>query len=177
MEEILVGIELAEGISAPFYKHDGDAGMDIRAAQDIIIAPGQTVIIPTGIKIAVPLGLEMQVRPRSGLSAKTPIRVANAPGTVDSLYRDTVGVIITNTSRDYYWDKNENGEDVIKKIPETQTFTLEDEGKDGYCVIKAGDRIAQIVLNEIKKIDWKETDDITSFEGNRGGGYGHSGVK
>lgn len=66
----------------PKYAHAGDAGMDIYAVEDDVILPGETKIIPTGIKVAIPLGYELQVRPRSGLSAKTKLRVANAPGTI-----------------------------------------------------------------------------------------------
>lgn len=66
----------------PTYAHNTDSGMDIYSPQEFTIHPGETKIIPTGIKIAIPNGYEMQVRPRSGLSAKTKLRIANAPGTI-----------------------------------------------------------------------------------------------
>ena len=78
----------------PDYAHPGDAGMDLRAAEDMTIAPGQTVAVPTGIKLAIPAGFEIQVRPRSGLSLHTPLRIPNSPGTIDAGFRDEVRVIL-----------------------------------------------------------------------------------
>src|SRR5574344_2884718 len=82
----------------PTYAHTGDAGMDIRAIEDVELNPHETKIIHTGIAVAIPEGYELQVRPRSGLSLKTPLRVSNTPGTIDSGYRDEIGIIISNTS-------------------------------------------------------------------------------
>lgn len=70
----------------PTYAHDGDAGMDVYANEDYVINPGETVLVKTGIKVAIPKGYELQVRPRSGLSAKTKLRVANTPGTIKVIY-------------------------------------------------------------------------------------------
>ena len=81
----------------PVYAKEGDAGMDVCAAIGADIYPGQTIIIPTGLKLAIPTGYEIQVRPRSGLSYKTFLRIANSPGTIDSGYRDELGIIISNT--------------------------------------------------------------------------------
>ena len=80
----------------PKYIHGGDAGMDIYANESCVIGPGETKIIKTGIKVAIPGGYEIQIRPRSGMSFKTGIRVANAPGTIDCEYREEIGVILTN---------------------------------------------------------------------------------
>ena len=66
----------------PTYANVGDAGMDIYALDDYIIAPGETKLIPTGLKVAIPLGYELQVRPKSGCALKTKLRVANTPGTI-----------------------------------------------------------------------------------------------
>ena len=97
-ERIPVKIQLIhENAKVPVYAHNSDAGADIYLPEDVTIPPHKTVIVKTGFKIAVPLGYEVQVRPRSGLSAKTPLRVANAPGTIDANYRGEVGVIIENT--------------------------------------------------------------------------------
>ena len=83
MEEIEVFIEKCrEGVELPRYANFGDAGMDVCAAEDITINPGQTAIIPTGLKVAIPLGYEIQVRPRSGISVKNPLRIPNSPGTI-----------------------------------------------------------------------------------------------
>lgn len=134
-----------EGVTLPAYAKPGDAGMDVRAAVDVTIAPGETKIVPTGLKLAIPVGYEIQVRPRSGLSLKTSARVPNSPGTIDSGYRDEVGIIIWNCSSHQ---------------------PLE---------IKAGDRIAQFVLQEVPQINFVSCNDVASIGENRGGGFGHTG--
>jgi dUTP pyrophosphatase len=82
----------------PRYQTAGAAGMDLHAAlaQPIAIAPGARVRIPTGLSMAIPEGFEGQVRPRSGLAAKSGITVLNAPGTVDSDYRGELLVLLIN---------------------------------------------------------------------------------
>lgn len=81
----------------PAYANLTDAGADIYVNNDLVVGPGEFgVIVPTGMKMAIPVGWQLAVRPRSGLSHKTLIRVANAPGTLDSDYRDEVGIIIDN---------------------------------------------------------------------------------
>lgn len=81
----------------PQYAHKTDAGADVFAVESVSIPPHQTVVVKTGIKVAIPAGYEIQIRPRSGMSLKTPLRVANAPGTIDCDYRGEIGVIISNT--------------------------------------------------------------------------------
>lgn len=81
----------------PAYAHLTDAGADVFVNNELIVAPGEFgVIVPTGMKMAIPVGWQLSVRPRSGLSHKTLIRVSNAPGTIDAGYRDEVGIIIDN---------------------------------------------------------------------------------
>ena len=81
----------------PAYANLTDAGADIDVNNDLVVGPGEFgVIVPTGMKMAIPVGWQLAVRPRSGLSHKTLIRVANAPGTIDAGYRDEVGIIIDN---------------------------------------------------------------------------------
>ena len=87
-----------EDAKLPSYAHDGDAGMDLYAAEDVIIEPGRTALVPVGIKLAIPYGYEVQIRPRSGVSLKTPLRIPNAPGTIDCGYSDEVNVIVYNDS-------------------------------------------------------------------------------
>lgn len=86
----------------PEYAHSTDAGADIFAVEDTAIAAGETKLVKTGLAVAIPEGYEIQVRPRSGLSLKSPLRIANAPGTIDSSYRGEVCVIMTNTGTDTY---------------------------------------------------------------------------
>lgn len=81
----------------PEYAHPTDAGCDVCAVEETKIEAGETKIVKTGLAIAVPAGYEVQVRPRSGLSLKSPLRIANAPGTIDADYRGEVGIIVTNT--------------------------------------------------------------------------------
>ena len=81
----------------PSYAHKGDAGMDLRSAVDIEIAPGARALVKTGLAMALPEGYEAQVRPRSGLALKQGITVLNTPGTIDEGYRGEVGVILFNT--------------------------------------------------------------------------------
>lgn len=68
----------------PQYETDGAAGFDFKSAIDIQIQPGETCKVPTGIRVELPKDFEIQVRPRSGMSLKTKLRVSNSPGTIDS---------------------------------------------------------------------------------------------
>jgi len=96
---ILVPI-IAKVVSLPSYATEGSAGLDIRyhGRHPILLEPNERKLIPTGIFIAVPEGYEIQVRPRSGLALKEGITVLNSPGTIDSDYRQEVGVILINHS-------------------------------------------------------------------------------
>lgn len=87
-----------EDIPLPRYMSAGAAGMDVHAAVDgdLVLQLGQVKLVPTGLHMAVPVGYEAQVRPRSGLALKHGITVMNAPGTIDSDYRNEVGVILAN---------------------------------------------------------------------------------
>jgi dUTP pyrophosphatase len=97
-ERVKVQIKkLSEDAVIPQYAHKTDAGADVYAIEDVTLKPHETQLIKTGISVAIPVGYEIQVRPRSGLSLKTGLRVANAPGTIDSDYRGEVCVIMTNT--------------------------------------------------------------------------------
>jgi dUTP pyrophosphatase len=82
----------------PAYQTELSAGMDLSAAveADVTLAPGAHAIIPTGFAIELPAGFEAQVRPRSGLAAKSAVTVLNSPGTIDADYRGEVGVILIN---------------------------------------------------------------------------------
>ena len=151
----------------PEYSHDDDSGMDIRAYfSDEWVEKnhswrgeinkddyrwceidGQTrSIIPTEIKVAIPNGYEIQVRPRSGLAFKQGLTVLNSPGTIDAGFRGCLGVIIFNSNHKF--------SDTIR--------------------INHGDRIAQIVLQQVPKISWKLVDSVDKTE--RGeGGFGSTG--
>lgn len=167
---VQIPIELChEKAKMPTYANIGDAGLDVYALEDITIHPGETKLIKTGLKVAIPYGYELQVRPKSGRALKTKFRVANTPGTIDSGYRDEIGVIIDNIEppiADIQYHFTDNGEIVLDSIMHGKDFT-----------IGAGEKFAQLVLNEVPKVSFYPVENITSIAGNRGGGFGSSGVK
>lgn len=89
--------KIHEDAIIPQYAHTTDAGADIYAIEDITIKPHTTTLIKTGLKVAIPAGYEIQIRPRSSISLKTPLRITNTPGTIDAGYRGEVCVIMENT--------------------------------------------------------------------------------
>jgi dUTP pyrophosphatase len=100
-------VKLNKDATIPEYAHPTDAGADVFAVEETRLEPGETKIVKTGIAVAVPAGYEIQVRPRSGLSLKSGLRIANAPGTIDADYRGEIGIIMTNTNDiPYVIDKN-----------------------------------------------------------------------
>jgi dUTP pyrophosphatase len=158
-----------ENVILPVYSRDWDSGMDVQAASDEIILPGETKIVWTGFKFAVPEGYEIQVRPRSGLSLNTPLRVSNSPGTIDCGYRGELGIIITNTSvKDI---------SVVNSSDKEKCITIDTKGnRQGAYLIRKGDRIAQIVLAEVPRMQLLEIDDVSLIGKDRGGGFGSTGV-
>lgn len=146
----------------PKYATNGSSGFDLVALEDVAIYPGETALVKTGLAVDVGPGYEMQVRPRSGLSLKTPLRVSNSPGTVDADYRGEVCVIMTNTSTDKGALQDKNG-----------TYI---SGLRGTQNIKKGDRIAQGVICPVVQADIEVVDYLDETE--RGaGGFGSTGSK
>ncbi len=88
------------GNPMPAYATAGSAGLDLRAnlTEEVVIKPLGRAIVPTGIYMALPVGYEAQIRPRSGLAAKSGVTVLNSPGTIDSDYRGEVCAILVNLS-------------------------------------------------------------------------------
>jgi len=170
---IEIPIELKEGLEIPKYAHIGDAGIDVRALEDYEILPGETKLVKTGIKIAIPQGYEIQVRPRSGLSLKTKMRVANSPGTIDSNYRGEVGIIIDNIEppiKDITYEPVLNEDGTIKELNVTSIL------HGAPCHIQKGDRIAQLVLAEVPLAHFYQVENIGVFDSERGeDGFGSSG--
>lgn len=155
--------KVAPDAKLPTYAHDGDAGMDVYANEDYVINPGETVLVKTGIKVAIPKGYELQVRPRSGLSAKTKLRVANTPGTVDSGFRGEVCVIMENTEdqiQDVLWDDERKTISTVKG----RTYNID-----------KGDRVAQLVLTRYCTASAVEISDVTVIGEDRQGGFGSTG--
>ena len=129
----------------PSYKTKGSSGMDLMAflKEPIKILPNTSCLIPTGISIAIPEDVEIQIRPRSGLAAKSNISVLNTPGTIDSDYRGELKIILFN------------------------------HGKKDF-IVNNNDRVAQMVLMPVLKIDFEEVNELP--ETIRGsGGFGSTG--
>lgn len=190
----------------PFYASPASAGFDLKAAVDLIIAPGTTVLVPTGLKMAIPEGYELEIRPRSGLSLRSRLRLANMPGTIDSDYRDEVKILAYNSfsqaeipaliaahsplvesfgkiaeclSLDEYLDRRGQSE-AVQSLPGNMAqlpVYLDEAGELwGSLRISRGDRIAQALLKPVAQAEFKDCDDVSVFGEDRGGGFGHSGV-
>ena len=164
---ILIPIEYCrEDAKMPTYAHLTDAGMDIYLTEDVTIHPGETKLIPTGIKVAIPLGYELQVRPKSGRSLKSKLRIANTPGTIDAGYRDEICVIADNIDQ------------VIKggELDEAGRLTGILWGSD--ITLEKGEKIAQLVLSEVPKAVFYEVESVSAIENDgRRGGFGSTGNK
>ena len=130
----------------PFYATKGSAGMDVYSNEEIILSSLSTTIVKTGLFVKIPEGYEIQVRPRSGLSAKSKLRIANSPGTIDSDYLGEIGIIIDNISDTY------------------------------HHLIKKGERIAQLVLKKVEQIEWEEVEEFSETTERNTGGFGSTGI-
>lgn len=162
---------LTPGAVLPTKAHASDSGYDLCAAEDVIIAPGETVVIPTGIAVKLPPGFEGTVRPRSGVTSRTKLRVQL--GTIDEGYGGEIGVIVDNilpyTSDNHCYMLAANG------------GIDEESGNSAYLIdgntyiVRAGDRIAQLVITRLPELEAVEIDDLGESE--RGAnGFGSSGV-
>ena len=144
MGKVLVK-KLDPNVELPKYKTEGSSGLDLMAFIDnpIKISPNTSALVPTGISVAISNDLEIQIRPRSGLAAKSSVTVLNAPGTIDSDYRGEIKIILFN------------------------------HGKEDF-IIKNKDRVAQMILVPIIKIEFEEVDELPDTK--RGeGGFGSTG--
>lgn len=133
-----------DGIPLPAYEHPGDAGLDLRARVDVTLPPGARHLVPTGIGIALPPGYAAFVHPRSGLAMRSGLGVVNAPGTIDAGYRGEISVVLINHDR---------SEDIL---------------------IRRGDRIAQLVVQQVAHAQLLEVSELPgSHRGD--GGFGSTG--
>ncbi len=126
-------------LDPPAYAHDGDAGLDLRAATDVDLLPGRRALVPTGVAIALPPGYVGLVHPRSGLAARHGIGIVNAPGTVDEGYRGEILVNLVN-------------------LDPAESFT-----------VRRGDRIAQLVVQRYARAELVEVDALPDSERGAGG--------
>jgi dUTP pyrophosphatase len=104
-----------DGLPLPSYASAGAAGLDVVAAEDLILGPGGRHAVATGFAIAIPEGFEVQVRPRSGLALKHGITCLNTPGTIDSDYRGEVKVILANLGSEPF--EIRRGERIAQLVP------------------------------------------------------------
>lgn len=134
-----IQIKLLTNGVAPSYAREGDAGADLRSAEDLIfIFPGERVLVKTGISIALPDGYVALIHPRSGLALKNGITVLNTPGTIDSGYRGEIAVLLYNA------------------------------GSDAFTVNR-GDRIAQMVIQKFETAEFEVVDALTDTDRGDGG--------
>jgi dUTP pyrophosphatase len=98
----------------PSYAHEGDAGLDLYAMNEVILKPGERGLVHTGIQIELPKNTEAQIRPRSGLALKNGITTLNSPGTIDEGYRGEIGVILINHSNEEF--KVEQGMKIAQMV-------------------------------------------------------------
>ena len=144
MVKVLVK-KLNSKVKLPSYETEGSSGMDLVAFIDepIEIKPNSSALISTGLSIAIPEDCEVQIRPRSGLAAKSNISVLNTPGTIDSAYSGELKVILFNHGNKHF-------------------------------VVKNNERIAQMVLTPVLKVNFEEVDSLPDTV--RGsGGFGSTG--
>lgn len=135
-------VQLDPELPLPAYAHPGDAGLDLRARDSGVVAPGGgRLLMPTGISIAIPLGYGGFVLPRSGNALKHGLTVANAPGLIDAAYRGEIKVILLNTDP-------------------TEPFH-----------IHRGDRIAQLVLQRVEEVQWQVVEELDGDDRGGGFGH------
>lgn len=145
-DKVTIGIEIVHpDAKIPTYAHEGDQGADIYAVEDIIIEPHTFGnMVPTGLKMMIPYGWAVAIRPRSGMSRTTPLRISNSPATIDQQYRGEVKILFDNFS-------------------------------DKPVEIKAGDRIAQFIIEKNYRGDYIQVDTVEPDTDRGEGGFGSSG--
>jgi len=153
----------------PQYKSDGAAAMDLYSTEDCTLFPGTRAMISTGIAIQLPDQYEGQVRARSGLASKG-IIVLNGPGTIDCDFRGEIKVLLANIGTLTVEQCLENIQNLGQNTSVKPLHKLEN------FVIKAGDRIAQLLIAPVWKVTWEEFAHLD--ETARGsGGFGSTGSR
>lgn len=136
---------LDQSVELPTYAYEGDAGLDLRSNEDVTLAPFERRLVGTGLAIAIPEGYAGFVQPRSGLALREGLSMANTPGLIDAHYRGELKVCAINLD------------------PEKSIH------------IDRGERIAQLVIQQVPVVRLEEVDELDATD--RGvGGFGSSGV-
>lgn len=196
---VQVFVQDAGAAALPLYATAGSAGMDIRVAEDCKLWPGASAAFATGLKLAIPEGYELQIRPRSGLSLKTTLRLPNSPGTIDSDYRDELRILVHNqfSMADVPWRllaHPEERAELLETLSYGEFFERIGQRVDwpadllaerlylnrqgdpfGTLYFQKGERIAQMVLARYEQIAWEPCDDVKAIGSDRGGGFGSTG--
>lgn len=154
---------VSETAITPVKSHTQDACFDLFANEDVVLKYGETKVVPTGIAIELPDGYYADVRPKSGLTSKSALRVHL--GTIDSNYRGDIGIICENASKPYLTKEYHHA-------LECMLYKLKGE----EIVIKRGDKIAQILVQKLPEIELVEVNELSDSE--RGiNGFGSTGTK
>lgn len=131
-------------VPLPGYAHPGDAGVDLVTTVDVELWPGERAVVPTGIAIALPPGFAAFVHPRSGMAARWGVGLVNGPGTIDAGYRGEIQVVLVN------------------------------HDPRSAVELRRGDRIAQLVVQQVAQAVFHEVESLPGSD--RGeGGFGSSG--
>jgi dUTP pyrophosphatase len=130
---------LDPGLPLPAYARPGDAGLDLRAARAVTLAPGARALVETGVAVAIPEGYAGFVVPRSGLALRSGLTVLNGPGLIDAGYRGEVKVLLVNLDRD---------------TPVT---------------VNRGDRVAQLVVQAVGAVELVEVSELPESDRGAGG--------
>lgn len=138
-------VRLDPDLPLPTQGHPDDAGYDLRAREAVVLeAGGGRAAVPTGIAVAIPPGYAGFVQPRSGLALRYGVTCLNTPGLIDAGYRDEIRVILLNTDPEQKYE------------------------------VARGDRIAQLVVQSVARVEWSEVVQLGGSE--RGAkGFGSTG--
>lgn len=140
MSNLVLSIKrLDPSVELPRYAYCGDAGLDIRSNEDIVLKPYERAMVSTGLAIAIPDGYAGFMQPRSGLAAKQGLTVLNTPGLIDAHYRGELKIIIINLDKEH------------------------------SVSIRKGDRIAQLVIQAVPQVELNEVDDLGDTDRGQGG--------
>jgi len=138
-------VRLDPHLPLPRYAKPGDAGVDLQAAQDVLLAPGGgRALVPTGLAVAIPRGFAGFIQPRSGLALKHGVTCLNTPGLIDADYRGELKVLLVNT-----------------------------DPAEAFRVTR-GERIAQLVIQAVEHVEFLEVEALDATERGEGG-FGHTG--
>jgi len=153
----------------PKYAHADDSSFDLVAVEDVIVMPGETALVKTGLAFEIPAGYELQVRPRSGITLKTKLRVQLR--TVDAGYRGEIDVIVDNIAEDPFGN-------VVSYLSHIDGNDYRADGEiypNETYIIRKGDRIAQGVIAPVAKMEFEEVDELSDTDRSNKG-FGSTGV-